>query len=278
MNRVSLFLLVSALFIVSTFAQSAPNTINQDVASGRCYQYINTTVTSWAQAKAAADASSFNGVPGYLVTVTSQAEENYIFTTVISNTSASFVYTAGIANSLGEYIWSDGPENGQKIVNSTGSCVQSVCFFRAGFPTAFTVNNSIQYSLDGWSTGTIFDVAGYIIEYGNATNPCVPSVTPTVSLSNTILPSASNAPTTTTTTSTTTGLSISPSNFRPTITITSTVSTTSVSRTTGRRTTGKRGTTTGKRGTTGKVSAASSMTFSAVSVFVAGVTLLFLRR
>jgi len=270
MNRVSLFLLVSALLIVSTLA--APNVVNQDVASGQCYQYINTTVSTWDQAKAAADAASFNGVPGYLVTVTSQAEEDYIFANVISNTSASLVYTAGITNTAGEYVWADGPENGLVIRNSSGSCVQAICFFRAGFPTNAAINSTIEYSLDGWVNGLNTDVAGFIIEYGNSTNPCVPSVSATPSATKSALPSNSAAASKVTTT----GLSISPSNFRPTITITSTVSTTSVSRTTGKRTTGSR--TTGKRGTTGKVSAASSMTFSAVSVFVAGVTLMFLRR
>jgi len=275
MNRVSLFLLVSALLIVSTLA--APNVINQDVVSGRCYQYINTTVTSWDQAKAAADASSFNGVPGYLVTVTTQAEQDYIITNVISNTSA-LVYTAGITNTVGDYVWADGPENGQTIVNSSSVCQQAVCFFRAGFPTSFLVNNTIQYSFNEWINGPLVDVAGFIVEYGNATNPCVQSIstTPSAQPSNSFAATASNtaAPAAS---FITTGLSISPSNNRPTITITSTISTTSVSRTTGKRaTTGSR--TTGKRATTGKISAASSMTFSAVSVFVAGVTLLFLRR
>jgi hypothetical protein len=276
MNRLSLFLLVSALLIASTLA--LPDIVYQDAASGRCYQYINTTVSSWEAAAAAALAATSGpntlNVPGYLVTITTAAENSFIFTNVLGNIS-NIVYTAGFTNAVQEYVWLAGPENGQVVVNATG-CVQTFCDFIAGFPNSFAVNNTIQLSLAQWITGPNTDVAGYLIEFGTPAAPCVPSVSPTASVTPTITPSRTPAPSSIRPTTTTGVLSVSPSNFRPTITITSTISTTG-SRTTGSRTTGKR-TTGRRRTTTGKVSAASSMTFSALSVFVAGVAMLFLRR
>lgn len=77
-------------------------------SNGHYYQYVQNAV-SWDDAVAQASAASFNGWQGYLATVTSNAESNFIFNSVTSAT----VWAGGTdAGTEGTWRWATGPEAG----------------------------------------------------------------------------------------------------------------------------------------------------------------------
>jgi hypothetical protein len=265
MNRLSVVLLISALFFLGASAQTTEPI--QNTANGHCYWVVSSSVNAFNFSTALADAASRTsngGAPGYLATITTAAEENFI-ATLISATSVSY-YTGALANAAGtDYVWQAGDEAGVVVFNASG-CQQATCFSFTGPVSAGSAlslfNNTFVSNSDSL-------LLGYIIEFNN----CTASPSATASPSN---------PTTTTTTgaspsnpTTTAGATVSPSTFRPTITL-GTLTTTGKKTTTGRKATSS--STTGRRATTGKVSAASSMSFSAVAVAIAAASMMFLRR
>jgi hypothetical protein len=90
--------------------------------NGHYYEYFSTPVT-WATAKAAAASRSFYGRKGYLVTITSEAENNYIWKLIGNNSwiglscshteiNSALGYNRFGSTTFGQFYWVTGPEKG----------------------------------------------------------------------------------------------------------------------------------------------------------------------
>ena len=126
------------------------------------YQFVNANVTAVAAATAAS-AVTVSGVAGHLVTVTSQAENDYV-DSIISDNS----WTAGTDIARGEWYWSDGLEAGAQFWdgNDTGSSVSG--FFenwRTGEPD-LNVNKFLRFRNNAeWDDRNDTQTDSYVIEW-----------------------------------------------------------------------------------------------------------------
>ena len=94
-----------------------PAGTNYYSGNGHYYEVVNETVT-WTAAKAAAEASTLYGLTGYLVTITSAAENTFVSSKISANAwmgaSDDGNYTSNThATTEGAWEWVSGPENGK---------------------------------------------------------------------------------------------------------------------------------------------------------------------
>ena len=143
------------------------------------YEFIPNAGITWTAAKAAADAKTYYGLKGYLVTIMSAAENNFAFKSI-----AKYGWIgASDAASEGNWKWVTGPEAG-------------TLFYTGAYPSGTAVGGNYN-NFDMWepnnyggienyahfkSDGTWNDfadnntgVAGYYVEYGGMTGD--PSIT-----------------------------------------------------------------------------------------------------
>ncbi len=158
--------------LLSNVASAAP--IQWTAASGgndNWYDYVSTSIftgVSFPAARNAALASSHLGMTGYLATVTSAAEEDFIegsfpFVVGFGFTGSAWLGASDVAVP-GEWRWVDGPEAGQLITYSDWRSNEP----RAeGDYLALYINRQPNGTLD-WFTLTGTDrTFGYVIEYGD---------------------------------------------------------------------------------------------------------------
>ena len=133
--------------------------------NGHTYAFLN-GVNSWQVAKDFAESSTYQGQKGYLATITSQAEDTFIFSQIVEPKNL-FQYTGpsiGLggsdADSEGTWIWVGGPEKGQPFT----------------YNNAFKGDNgSAQNYLSYWGIKTSWDdmylvgYLGFIVEFDGTT-------------------------------------------------------------------------------------------------------------
>ena len=103
--------------------------------SGHFYQYVDNSL-NWVDAKAAAAASSYNGMQGYLATITSAGENNFVWKLLGADAwiGGSYDYqqvnaatgTTTFADqnaALGNVYWITGPEAGTQFSSGIGNPV-----------------------------------------------------------------------------------------------------------------------------------------------------------
>lgn len=83
--------------------------------NGHWYEYIGDSVSA-TEAFANAQAMSYNGLQGYLVTITS-AEENS-FVASLANGNLAWLGGSDSGNAVNQWTWRNGPENGQAFTFS----------------------------------------------------------------------------------------------------------------------------------------------------------------
>jgi len=178
-------------FGIDTFTYSA--TTDKDLGlfcidTGHYYEYVSSTIT-WGEANVAASARTFYGLKGYLITITSEKENNFLVDNKLVPEDTSAWIGAIDDQSLDhKWYWATGPEAGQIFSQGLYPNVTKLKYsnWNNGEP-----NNSggVEFFGEFYPTGYWNDlvedyefIEGYLIEYGGMPNdvPTLPTATVTV--------------------------------------------------------------------------------------------------
>lgn len=118
-------------------ASAAAPPVQWSAASGgndHGYEYVAATLT-WSDASTAAAASSWLGLNGHLVTITSAAEQAFLLDLAGDGQTG-----ASDAQLEGQRVWTSGPEAGQQFWAGTRSAAVSAAFSPAGTAVSRTTS------------------------------------------------------------------------------------------------------------------------------------------
>jgi len=151
-------------------------------ATGHYYEFVSAPGICWAAARDAAAAHTYQGMQGYLATVTSAAEVS-----VLRNRRAGNYWLGGSDEEVeGEWRWKTGPEAGELFWRGAANgAAATFANWAAGEPNdyknqyrpqgedyaSFYGESALWNDLDG--CGTSGGIAGYVIEYGGL-EACTP--------------------------------------------------------------------------------------------------------
>jgi gliding motility-associated-like protein len=140
------------------------------------YQFITSPGISWTNAKAAAETLSFFGKQGYLATVTSAAENQFI----VSKIQGQGWMGASDEQVEGVWKWMTGPEAGQQFWQglSNGNVVNGLYNnWATGEPNNAGNEDYAHFLTNGqWNDYplSLGGIQGYVVEFGGMSNdPCV---------------------------------------------------------------------------------------------------------
>lgn len=123
---------IAVLVLVGSVSSVAAAPVLWSSAAGgndHFYEYVGTPMT-WDAARAAAAGTTHAGMPGYLATITSAAEQNFILTSVTRSTS----WIGGTDRTAeGVWRWETGPEAGD-IFFGPGASAGAFAFWNSGEP------------------------------------------------------------------------------------------------------------------------------------------------
>jgi len=158
------------------------------------YEYVSGS-TSWTNAYNVSSAKSYFGRAGYLATILSEAENNFIWKLMSSdawfgasddvnyiNTAKGSTFYANQSAAEGKWHWVTGPEKGQNFSNSNNSPVTVSGMYAkwaGGEPNGTTEYYGQFYSSNNgqWNDLANSTLGGYICEYGDMPNDLTSSVT-----------------------------------------------------------------------------------------------------
>lgn len=162
-------LICTLLVILSAFVVKAEASPVYSLETGHYYDFIRGSFT-WDQARAAAEALSYNGAQGYLATLTSYEEDQFI------RSNFSSLVSQFVGPWFGA-IWDGsayGPTAGWSWV--TGEAF-SYTGWNGGEPNHLSGENAIHFSYGGWNDilrGRT-DAIGYFVEYNAGTPVPIPA-------------------------------------------------------------------------------------------------------
>lgn len=136
--------------------------------NGHWYEYIATNV-DWGTAFAAASASTYLGMQGYLATITSAAENAHIASTVTGGALA-WIGGSDAGNPINFFTWRGGPEIGQAFTYTnwaTGepnNCCGGENYVHINFGGLGKWN-------DHGGPGNPGQINGYVVEYNGVPEP-----------------------------------------------------------------------------------------------------------
>ena len=188
---------------VSITASATPTGAAYNSSNGHYYRAVSSTDIEWDDARAAAksDAQKFNGLTGYLVTITSEEENDFIKNKISTN-----AWTGGSdSGSERTWKWMDGPEADETYtcqtfgVGGTGATIsgcseQSYLNWASGEPNQYNGTNEDYMHVYGsggnkgkWNDFVINNssVDAYIIEYGGMGGTATVSGTASISITST---------------------------------------------------------------------------------------------
>ncbi|GAB5558101.1 MAG: hypothetical protein SchgKO_23140 [Schleiferiaceae bacterium] len=157
--------------------------------TGHFYEFVTSPGISWPAAKAAAESMTYNGQPGYLVTITSAAENSF----VAAKLQGQGWMGASDAQVEGQWKWVTGPEAGTQFYqgqgNAFGFAVNGMYNnWSPGEPNDFPPLGGEDYGhflVNGaWNDypTQIANINGYVVEYGGLGSNCVDQSTSTGTL------------------------------------------------------------------------------------------------
>ncbi len=135
------------------------------------YRYITSSAITYANAKSGAATYSFRGKTGYLVTITSQSEQDFINTNISGN-NIWISITDQVTD--GTWVIDSGPELGTVLKTQNGPTAGNIAGqynnWCSGEPNG--ANHSEDFAVAKWNSGTCWNdlpnswgsVAGYIVE------------------------------------------------------------------------------------------------------------------
>jgi hypothetical protein len=135
------------------------------------YKYVSSSAITYSSAKSAASANSFKGKTGYLVTITSQSENDFISNNITGN-NLWIAATDQVTD--GTWVIDAGPELGTILKTQNGPTSGNIAGvynnWCSGEPNG--ANHSEDYAVTKWGGGTCWNdlpnsystVAGYIVE------------------------------------------------------------------------------------------------------------------
>jgi hypothetical protein len=159
-----------------SFEYRNEGTLAVNPATGNYYQFISATGITWAQAKAEAEQRTLNGQRGYLATITSQAENDFIKAQI----SGDGWIGASDETTEGTWVWATGPEAGQQFWNGNGSgspvngmynnwdTTTSEPNDAGGEDYAYMINANGKWN--DYPTASMSSIKGYIVEYNAPPN------------------------------------------------------------------------------------------------------------
>jgi len=159
---------------ISVAATVNPTGFFYNGTNGHFYRPISSG-TTYTNARAAALNTSFKGQQGYLVTITSADEDQFIFNNV-PQSNIWFALTDEVTE--GRWVIDAGPERGTVIKTSngqfTGNIVGQYNNWASGEPNDWGGNE--DYAVTKWNGSQWNDLGNghnnpYVIEYGTWTNP-----------------------------------------------------------------------------------------------------------
>ncbi len=184
-NNAPLFSLIDGSQREFTISLANDNYFSQDLKldNGHFYEYVNTPV-EWIEAKAAASAKTYYGLKGYLATVTSENEKDFILS--ISDGTEQALWLGGSDEAIPDtWKWVTGPEDGT-IFYQNGAVVSGKYEnWSTGQPDdAGSVETSLQFftSNGTWNDRQNGYTSGYIVEYGGMDGDPTINMTTTTTL------------------------------------------------------------------------------------------------
>ncbi len=151
-----------------------------DGGNGHWYDFV-TDFSTWSEARTAALGMSFMGLDGYLATITSQEEQDFLSDNWVFD--SNYWLGGSDAASEGDWLWVDGPEAGQNI---GGSNYEN---WDTGEPNNSFFGVPPENYLYGWVTpdGAWNDNPGtqeyyYLVEFGGVNPAAVPIGAPAIFL------------------------------------------------------------------------------------------------
>ncbi|MDQ1770655.1 lectin-like protein, partial [Labilibaculum euxinus] len=186
-NNAPLFGLIDGSQREFTISLANDDYFSQDgkLGNGHFYEYVNATIT-WDQAEAAASAKTYYGLQGYLCTVTSAAENNFILG--IQDDTDDVLWLGGLdSETNGTWKWVTGPESGEQFSTGATAFNGSYVNWNAGQPSGgeyclqFFTNKSV-YTAGTWNDRLNTSPCAYIVEYGGMTGDPTINMTTTTTL------------------------------------------------------------------------------------------------
>jgi len=164
--------------------------------TGHYYEYVPSQGIQWTVAKDAAAAKEFYGLTGYLVTITSEEENEF----VASKLNGAGWMGASDSDNEGHWFWVTGPELGTKFYNDNNDTILIYSNWALDEPNNVDENEhyaNFIFDIEYFEDGTWNDqqdnagnyIQGYIVEYGGIGTLNLPTATVSVVvLNNSTLP------------------------------------------------------------------------------------------
>jgi outer membrane protein OmpA-like peptidoglycan-associated protein len=176
--------------------------------NGHFFEYVGAPNTSWTSAKTAAEGRRYLGLQGYLATITSAAENDFIVTKLSND--GWMGARANSTNWSGRYwYWATGPEVNVKICDnpSAGVCNKTAVNGVLPYANWHTATNEPNNSGNAEDAAQIYfanggtwndlpvgsTLGGYVVEYGGLTTDPVLVATGTRDLNLTFVPTTITA-------------------------------------------------------------------------------------